>query len=345
MMVALRQALAHHARQQREVVVLHQHDRVVGARLVRDHVGEAPVHRAGSAPSRARGRSAACARCGTAATGPRWRSRSSSPAPPRASARRAGCGTTDAPAAPSRGRCLSTVSRSAEPLPCAIQVPEQARITGSSAVTRPLAGRWISITLSVVPHVDVRLAVRDDQHLVALQVLAQDAAQRVRAPAGLALVARAALAFEVAHQRLQVARDRPQLRRGRRASRSASAAAPSPRSSALMPATQPRQLISAMTTVISATTAAIAGEQVQHVLARVLAAPLREAHVVHDHQLAEHRVVGGDRVGGHVQRAVGELEHEVARLAPIARRAAHRLRVGRRWRKAACRLRSQKPSA
>jgi hypothetical protein len=42
---------------------------------------------------------------------------------------------------------LSTVSRSAEPAPCAIQVPEQARITGSSAVTRPLAGRWISITL------------------------------------------------------------------------------------------------------------------------------------------------------------------------------------------------------
>ena len=40
-----RQALAHHARQQREVVVLHQHDRVVGARLVRHHVGEAPVHR------------------------------------------------------------------------------------------------------------------------------------------------------------------------------------------------------------------------------------------------------------------------------------------------------------
>ena len=45
--------------------------------------------------------------------------------------------------------CRSTVSRSAEPAPCAIQVPEQARITGSSAVTSPLAGRWISITLSL----------------------------------------------------------------------------------------------------------------------------------------------------------------------------------------------------
>ena len=31
--------------------------------------------------------------------------------------------------------------RSAEPLPCAIHVPEHARMTGSTAVTRPLAGR------------------------------------------------------------------------------------------------------------------------------------------------------------------------------------------------------------
>ncbi|MCK7502395.1 MAG: hypothetical protein MZW92_80425 [Comamonadaceae bacterium] len=31
------------------------------------------------------------------------------------------------------------------PLPWAIQVPEQARMTGSSAVTRPLAGRCTSI--------------------------------------------------------------------------------------------------------------------------------------------------------------------------------------------------------
>jgi hypothetical protein len=39
-----RQALAHHARQQREVIVLHQDDRVFGARLVGHDVGEALVH-------------------------------------------------------------------------------------------------------------------------------------------------------------------------------------------------------------------------------------------------------------------------------------------------------------
>jgi hypothetical protein len=35
---------------------------------------------------------------------------------------------------------LSVVSQSAEPLPCAIQVPPVACMTGSSAGTTPLAG-------------------------------------------------------------------------------------------------------------------------------------------------------------------------------------------------------------
>ena len=43
--------------------------------------------------------------------------------------------------------CRSTTSRSALPLPCAIQVPEQARITGSTAVTSPLAGRLTMIAV------------------------------------------------------------------------------------------------------------------------------------------------------------------------------------------------------
>ncbi len=38
-----RQALAKHARQQGEVIVLHQDDRVVTVRLLDDHVGEALV--------------------------------------------------------------------------------------------------------------------------------------------------------------------------------------------------------------------------------------------------------------------------------------------------------------
>ena len=43
---------------------------------------------------------------------------------------------------------LSTTSRSADPLPCAIHVPEHASMTGSRAVISPLAGRWIWMELS-----------------------------------------------------------------------------------------------------------------------------------------------------------------------------------------------------
>jgi hypothetical protein len=66
----------------------------------------------------------------------------------------------------------------------------------------------------LAPCVDVGLAVRDDDHLVALQVLAQDAAQRIRPPHGLAFVARQALGLHVADQRLQIPRDRAELGRG-----------------------------------------------------------------------------------------------------------------------------------
>jgi hypothetical protein len=49
-MVALRQLLADHRRQQREVVVLHQHHRVVAARLGHHRVGKALVDRAVGLP-------------------------------------------------------------------------------------------------------------------------------------------------------------------------------------------------------------------------------------------------------------------------------------------------------
>jgi hypothetical protein len=39
-----RQALAHHARQEREVVILHKDDRVLAVRLVGDDLSEATIH-------------------------------------------------------------------------------------------------------------------------------------------------------------------------------------------------------------------------------------------------------------------------------------------------------------
>ena len=59
-----------------------------------------------------------------------------------------------------------------------------------------------------------------------------------------------------------------------------------PRSSARSPCTQPRHESWAMTTVISATIVAHRDEEVEDVAPRLVAAPLDEAHVVHEHQAA-----------------------------------------------------------
>ena len=74
-------------------------------------------------------------------------------------ARRAGAGTADWRAArPARPR-RSTTARSAVPAPCATHTPEQAWISGSSAVTSPLAERSdddAAIRRAIVPE---RLAI------------------------------------------------------------------------------------------------------------------------------------------------------------------------------------------
>ena len=144
-----RQALAHHARQQREVIVLHQHDRVVGARLVGDDVGEALVDVAVMLPVvRAERR----ARVGDVAQRPQalvgeavvvallLLLRQPHPADP---------------VGGMLGRhhhVVVLVDRVAVGVARAVRDPgargRRASI-GSSAVTRPLAGRWISITLSL----------------------------------------------------------------------------------------------------------------------------------------------------------------------------------------------------
>ena len=135
------------------------------------------------------------------------------------------------------------------PLPCAIQVPEQARITGSSAVTSPLAGRCTDPCRRAA-HVDVGLAVGDDDDLVAAQPIVSNE----RNAAGVHVIAPTSC-------------DRRSLRRSRSIARRSPTSGcssglgcengrmtPSPRSIARTPATQPRQLICAISNVISAST-------------------------------------------------------------------------------------------
>ncbi len=150
MMVAVRQTLPDHARQQGEVVILHQHDRVVGARFGHHRIGKAlidgdvllPVAGAEHRPhvgDMAQRPQAFVGKAVVVALLFFCRQPDA--------AQRVG---RDRPAAPATRSSRSTVSRSAEPLPCAIQVPEQARITGSTAVTRPLAGRRTSMPSAVL---------------------------------------------------------------------------------------------------------------------------------------------------------------------------------------------------
>ena len=152
-------------------------------------------------------------------------------------------------------------------------------MTGSSAVTRPLAGRWTSIP-PVTADVDVGLAIGRDQDLVAFQVLAQDLAQRLRYPADLRLVARAALGLEIPHQGFQVPRDRAQLARlglGRKRKRLAA----DQRLDARHPAA-PGKLRDHHGD--QRDHRADRGKQVEDVLLGVGAAPLDETHVVDDQQ-------------------------------------------------------------
>ena len=135
--------------------------------------------------------------------------------------------------------CRSTMSRSAEPLPCAIQVPEQARITGSSAVTRPLAGRCTSDAVAAVAYVDVGLAVGDDDDVVAVQLAAQHGAQGLLRPRCAGCSSRGR--YWRSSSRISARTSRAIGRSSGHGDPLDGRSRPSPRSSARMPCTQPRQ--------------------------------------------------------------------------------------------------------
>ena len=177
----LGQLLADHPRGQREVVVLHEDDRVVGVDFLQGGLGELAVHGLVVRPVlRAEHRARVCDMAqrpqplvGEAVVVP-------------------ALFLLGQPHATEQVRVLarrhvdqvlaSTVSRSAVPLPCATHTPEQARITGSSAVTSPEAG-WCTTMLAVaVEVVDVRLAIGQHDDAFAQQVALERVLQPLRRP-------------------------------------------------------------------------------------------------------------------------------------------------------------------
>ena len=93
--------------------------------------------------------------------------------------------------------------RSAQPLPCAIQVPETVRMMGCLAVTRPL-----HLDAYAAAQVYVGFSIGNDHHVPAAHLAAQDSAREFRCPGNLRCIARVGLSFQFIHQPLQVTRDR-----------------------------------------------------------------------------------------------------------------------------------------
>ena len=216
--------------------------------------------------------------------------------------------------------CASTTSRSALPLPCAIQVPEQARITGSTAVTSPLAGRLTTMPPSAAL-VDVGLAVRDDDDLVAAQLGAQQRAQALGGstrPAG------------PGERRYSSSRSR------RRARSSAASGASSGAGSSGRSRPSPRRMRAHAGDPAAPAQLrddhrdqrdhqAQPGDEQDQVAARVLAAPLDEAQVVQQHQTARQHRLREDRGRGNLRGRHGFVRQNLGcRVVPRVRRSGGR---------------------
>ena len=299
----LGQAFPDRARQQGEVVILHQHDRVLGLGFLLHGLRKSPVHGAVLLP------------VGGAKYGARVRDVAQRP--------QALVGEAIVvagfllPGEPDAAHAVGRILRRHHDVVAGV---DHVAVGAAGAVRDPsaragahhrlerghqAARRPLHLDAVVPPHVDIGLAVGHDQHLVALEVIAQDRAQRIGSPTDLRFVAHAAFGFQVLHQRLEVPRNRPQLSRlGLWRQRERLAA--DQRLDPGHPAAK-RELRDHHGD--QRDHRAQRREQIDDVFLRVGAATLDEAHVVHDQDLAQPLAVEFHRGRCEVQRTAGQLEH------------------------------------
>ena len=197
------QPFADHPRQQREVVVLHQHDRIVGARLGDDRVGEPPVDGAivlEVARSERRAHVRVVAERPQSLVGK--------------AAVVAGLLVGAEPDAPQpvRRRLGRNVDAIVGIDGLAVGRAAAVRDPGARARTHhrlqrghEAAGRALDADALGGPDMDERLAIADGDDVVAPQLAVQRRAQQVLRPESLRAVERAVLALEVADQLAQIA--------------------------------------------------------------------------------------------------------------------------------------------
>ena len=165
--------------------------------------------------------------------------------------------------------------------------------------------------------VDVGLAVGHHDHVFAAQFAVQNAAQRLRRPGDLILVARARIGFQFADQLLQIARDGlefGQVRVGDRARLAQQAFAAQQGAHTRHPAA-PGQLGDDHRDQRHHRRQA--HEQVEHIALGLFAAAGDEAHVVHQHQAAFGLRLGGHRPHRHVQGPLGARQQVIGSLPAV----------------------------
>jgi hypothetical protein len=289
-----RQAIVDVARHQGEVVILHEDDRVFGARLGTDRGGKALVHFDVLLP------------VAGAEHGPHVRDVTQRPQPfVREAVVIAALLLLGEPDAAQRVRGLA--GRHLD-----VVVPiDGLLVRGAVAMRDPRAGagahdrlhrgdqatrRAADRDLIALPHVDVRLAIGYEQDLVAGELVAQHRAQHFGTPRRAALEV-AAAAVDFAQQRPHLADQRLQVRVRRLAKGLDQPLAAQQRAHPGHPAA-PRQVGDEHGD--QRHQHAEQDEEADDVLAGIGAAPVDEAHVVHQHERAGLRPAGGQREPCHV---------------------------------------------